>query len=735
MKCGFQTSRKLLAAAVLLCAGLPMGVAQQGDPAGQQYAAADGLQKRGVYNLAAQEWTKFLRLFPNDARIAHAHHFLGVCYYQHGKAERALEEFQTVIGRYPTFELLQDTYFYLGATQYALGASRPEMYDRAVETLEALSKKFPQGDHVPDALYCRGECLYARGKTKEAIAAYGELLAKFPRHKSTADAMFGLAVAQQETGQQEAAGKTFDAILTRFPDYRLSVEVGMRRGDTLLACAHPAEAVRWFAAAEARPGFTLADYAMLRHADALVKLNRDAEAAKLYEQMATQFPKSPLLDRACFRLGECAMRRGDAAAAATQFDKAVSSWPQSPLVPQALHELACAQLSRGGAAAAEATLGTLLDRYPGHPLVPRALYARAMAHHTLQKFAAAADDLKAALAVALGGQERCDARFLLGLCEVELKRPEAATATFRSLLASDPKYAGADEAQFALGSALKSLGREAEAVEVFGQLAAAHPDSPLAGEALWNVGESAFVKKDYRAAARAFYDSVKNLNGKPAAEKAVYQLARCYYHQGEYADAERTFSYLRRYYPDGAHAANAAFMEAECLLKQQRFADALTAYEHLPHALDPQSQAQARLHAGQAAARLKQWDQSARWLEDCFRQFPRQPTAPDALCDLGVARRNQGREPEAAALYEQAIAVAGQAGRADSESAARGAVRNRQAPLRCRAVCGGSQELPQSHRRLQFSQVAGGRNVRGRSSLPVAGRQGPRGEDVPRVDR
>ena len=68
--------------------GLPMGVAQQGDPAGQQYAAADGLQKRGVYNLAAQEWTKFLRLFPNDAAIAHAHHFLGVCYYQHGKAER-----------------------------------------------------------------------------------------------------------------------------------------------------------------------------------------------------------------------------------------------------------------------------------------------------------------------------------------------------------------------------------------------------------------------------------------------------------------------------------------------------------------------------------------------------------------------------------------------------------------------------------------------------------------------
>jgi TolA-binding protein len=128
---------------------------------------------------------------------------------------------------------------------------------------------------------------------------------------------------------------------------------------------------------------------------------------------------------------------------------------------------------------------------------------------------------------------------------------------------------------------------------------------------------------------------------------------------------------LYKNYPNGKLAADAAFMEAECLRQQGRFDEALTAYERLPRSLGPGSQSLAYLHAGQAAAALKRWDESVRWLDACIRQFPDEPIAPEALCELGAVRQNQGMAKDAAVLYERAIATAGKVGRADGEAAAR----------------------------------------------------------------
>ncbi len=962
----------------ILVGGLALGATRwpasaQQTEATTRYAAAAALQNRGEYALAADEWQAFIRNFPAEPRVARAYHYLGVCYYQTGKHAEAVRTFQTVLAKFPNLELLDSTYLYLAASQFALAqAGQAGMYQQALATLDTLVAKFPESASAIDALYYRGECLYALGKKAEAIQAYTALVAKDRQHRLAPEATYAVGVAREELGEMEAAGKVYEAFLARYPEHRLAGEVELRRAETLLATGQAAEAVQRFAAAAARPNFALADLALVRQADALVQLKRYAEAAQVYaavaqrfpksqyvvrallaggkssylagdyaqarkllesvpaaalkdrleaghwiarsllkeqraqealariepllaaagnsplaapllldqadavyempgrraeavrlyaavaakypqdpvapqalylaafaaletgdaqtalghaqqflktygkhalrpdvsaiaaeaslasgafaqaeslygalvrdypnhpdaerwkvrraaalfgqkrfadtlaalepvvaslksaeakaealyllgssrleqkeyaaavplleaalagqpqgryadqillalgrahlalaqasgkadhaqqgrqvlERLVRDFPKSPLLDQAHYRLGQCAIQQGDPRQAANEFGRVVAGWPQSPLAPHALYEQGGALLDAKDAAGAEAVLGRFLERFGQHPLAPRARYARALARHQAGQYALAIEDLQQALA-GLQGKPQADARFLLGLCQVELKQYAAAADSFGALLRDQPAYPDADKVLYQWAWALKLQGREDEAAAGFRKLAAEHRQSPLASEAQYHVGESAYAAKDYTAAAVAYYAVIEKEDGTPLGEKAVHKLAWCYYHQENFADAQKTFAYQRQRYRTGPLAGDAAFMEAECLFKLARFAEALKAYEALPALQNREFQALAALHAGQAAGQLKQWETAARHLAAGAEKFADSPWAPEILYELGWAQQNLGRLADAQATYQRAIAATDKVGRSGSEVAAR----------------------------------------------------------------
>jgi cellulose synthase operon protein C len=171
----FQGVRRICPAAtlVLFWSLSHPAEAQPTDDATGQYAAASALQKRGDFGRAARQWTEFILNHPSDERIARAHHYLGVCYYEQGNFAEAMRLFEKAIARYPQSDLLEATQLHLGLTQLAVArAGKREMYRRATETLKDLLATHPQGDHVPDAMFYLGECLEAQGKKAQAVDLY-----------------------------------------------------------------------------------------------------------------------------------------------------------------------------------------------------------------------------------------------------------------------------------------------------------------------------------------------------------------------------------------------------------------------------------------------------------------------------------------------------------------------------------------------------------------------------------
>lgn len=952
-----------LGTAILFAWGLlaALAFAQPNDPATRHYAAAAALQNRGAYDLAADEWQKFIASYPSDERIGRAQHYLGVCLYQQGKYAEALGALQKALAASAPPELRQASQLYLGATQFALGQSgQREMYDRAAATLQGFLTQHPKSELLPEALYYLGECLYAQGKRQDAIRTFSRLLEQYPNHKSAAEALYALGVAQEESGDHPAAAGRFEGFLRRFPKHRLAPEVTLRLAEALLAQGRTGEAAKRFAEASAQPDFPLADYATLRHADVLAQQKQYVQAAALYERMASEHPKSqhvgrarlsagrclvlagqyaearkplsavlassgPLAaeaahwlaqaalkqrqpeealkvaetalarlgegsaacllrwdraealyelparrtdsiaayaelaarypkdpaapqalymaalvalesgdyatalaqtrqflatyaqdalaadvlqiaaesrlqlgqraeaeaayrqlidtypnhpeaptwrvrrvvamyaqgrfaealraaeqllpqlgspqhvaevhyvigssqlelkqfkqaieslraslaadpkwrqadetllalaeayhragdraaaiaavrrvlseyapsrvaDRAHFRLGTYLALAGDSAAAAEQYRYVIEHYPQSTLVPNALHELGCIQLLRKDPAKAEAVFGMLLERYSQHELALRARYGRAMARHKQAKYSDAVTDVEAVLAAGPSAPDRSDAWFLLGLCQMELKQYERAAATLESLLKEDPKYPATDQVLYQLAWAWKLLGRDEEARKAFARLVREHPQSPLVSEAQFLVGDLYFQKADYALAAKAYQAALEKTDQTPLGEKVLYKLAWCSYHQGRFAEAEKTFASLMHKYPNGTLAADAAFMQAECLFRQDRFAEALGAYRKLGPSAGKDSPGLALLHAGQAAAQVKQFSESEKLLMRLVREFPDSPHLPEAFYELGWVRQNLQRLDEAVAAYEQVIA------RTDREVAAR----------------------------------------------------------------
>ena len=144
--------------------------------AARQYAAAVALQNREVYDLAAEEWAKFLEQFASDSRANHARHYRAVCLLKLDKLEEAAASFRQLTLEAPKFPLIESAYLHLGIAEYRIARSgKTEFYDRALETLAELIRKFPDGKHLEQALFYSGECLYALGKKTDAVKHYAKL--------------------------------------------------------------------------------------------------------------------------------------------------------------------------------------------------------------------------------------------------------------------------------------------------------------------------------------------------------------------------------------------------------------------------------------------------------------------------------------------------------------------------------------------------------------------------------
>jgi TolA-binding protein len=572
----------VLALAMLLTGQASAQNAKSPPEAEAMYADAANFQNNGSFELATEEWNKFLAKYPKDPLAAKAQHYLGVCELQLKHYDKAAAAFALVVKNHPKFEMIEDAWLNLGWSQYSLGK-----YAEAAASFADLLKANPKSKFADQALYFQGESYYQLGKKAEAAAAYAELVKNFEKSNLRADAVYALGVTQEELSQWADAGKTYDIYLKEFADKDLATEVRMRKAETMLQTGDAAGAENVFAEVAAVKDFASADHALYRQAYAATKQNKDAEAAALYAKLADAFPKSAYLKEAVLAAGRCFYRAQQPDKAAPWFEQVVAKDPENSA--EAAHWLCRIYLSqKQPAKASELAAKTIpaakdskylvnlkLDQadalyeqadkkaeslplyialakdHPDSELAPTALYNAAFTALSLKQYDEALKQTAAFLEKYAKHDLAVDVKYVAAESNLQLGNLAEAEKGYREVTAASVKHNDLDLWRVRLGLTLYLEKKYQEVIDSLSPLVSTLKNADQQAEANFLIGASQFSLDKYDAAVAALDASLKASATSNQAEEALVLLARSQRKLNKLDDAKATLAKLIKDFPDG----------------------------------------------------------------------------------------------------------------------------------------------------------------------------------------
>ena len=104
------------------------------------------------------------------------------------------------------------------AYESALNLLQRGKTDEARVRFEGFLGDYPNSALVPNALYWKGEALYAQRRYADAIVAFKEVTARFPKHHKAADSLLKTALAYKQLGDDENVRFHLKALREDHPD-------------------------------------------------------------------------------------------------------------------------------------------------------------------------------------------------------------------------------------------------------------------------------------------------------------------------------------------------------------------------------------------------------------------------------------------------------------------------------------------------------------------------------------
>ena len=120
----------------------------------------------------------------------------GVRDYNGGKNDLALQEFSDYIKFYPNTDLAGNAYFYLGEIQFRQGN-----YQQAVQTYDQVLQNFPSGNKAASAQLKKAFALIELGKQDDGVSELRHVIQRYPRSPEALQARDRLRKLGVSTGR------------------------------------------------------------------------------------------------------------------------------------------------------------------------------------------------------------------------------------------------------------------------------------------------------------------------------------------------------------------------------------------------------------------------------------------------------------------------------------------------------------------------------------------------------
>lgn len=313
----------LLAALFLIAA--PGGFAQRAEDrlADDQYNFATQLFGKKLYELAIQQYEKFVADYPRHQKVNQARVRVGESYLRLNRFPQAADAFSRVLAENPENNFRLEVLVGLGVARFHMGKDDPTKYGEAVTALSEAQKLAVAADNKelgPGACNWLGESYYKLEKWPEAVAAY-QAAARWPESPVAAQAIYSAGYCQWKAGQDEAAVVSWLRVADDYPNSEVAAEASYRAADALLRMKKYPLAERRFKDVVAKYKTTeFAAKAQLGLGYVAFQQGQYAQARTQFETVETVDPKSEAARTARLRSADCSYYLQDYKGAAARYE-------------------------------------------------------------------------------------------------------------------------------------------------------------------------------------------------------------------------------------------------------------------------------------------------------------------------------------------------------------------------------------------------------------------------------
>jgi tol-pal system protein YbgF len=596
----------------------------------QDYAFALGLYHDGVYQLAEEQFGKFLTHYPGSVRSIDALFLQNECRYYQGKFDTAIQGFTEFVRQYHQSKLVPDAQFRLGDSYLKL--KKPT---EAIAAYKIVLDQFGESELAGEAAYWIGEGNLQLADIDNAIKYYSLAYENYPKSRLRDYALYSIGWTYQKKNEYAKATDWYGRFLKEFPESSLAPSAKVRIGE----CYYYSKDYRKAIEVLSQSRKTIAQDDERGQADYLIaeanyQLGDYPEAQKRYEAFLKEYSNHKLRWEVVYALGWALLKQNKFPDAAQSF--ALDTIASDGLAYASLYRRSVAQKLAGNRAAAIATLLDLIGRDPGGEYADNALFDLGVMAFDDKKLDEARKDFMRVATNFPQSDVLADSYMMVGECLLkELKFKESHDWFERAATNATASFDVELNSGYQTAWCLYKMKMLKESSQKFADFIKAYPQHPKAADAQFWKAEAEFQLGDYDGALNGYKNTVAS-GSLEKRKEAMYGISWSYFKQGSYQKAIEGFEQLVASYPGGSMSFDARLRIGDAYFELKDFIRAEGSYRVVIRLFPKTSGVEyANYQLGQALFRQGDNSEAYKEFESLIKTYPNSDLADDAQYALG----------------------------------------------------------------------------------------------------
>ena len=640
---------------ILLAPALLSQVINSSKPGGlaeeQDYAFAYGLFADGLYQLASEQFDKFVEKYPASSKKIDAVFLSIESKFQQQQFDTAARLFSRFVKEHPDSRLTDDASLRLGESYLRLKKNQ-----EAMVPLKDVLDRFAQSELAGEAAYWIGEAYVRTGEYENAVKYYALGFEHYPSNRLRDYCLYGIGWAYQTKGDYTKAAQWYERLSKEFPSSDLVSASLVRNGECFFYMKEYRKAIQELSASFG--GITKTEEkgeAQYLIAEAYYHLGEFDQARSQYEQFLKEYPGHRLERDVLYALGWSYLKLALYSQAELTFDRLVA--PADALAHSSLFRRGVAEKFGGKAEKALSTWSEVVQKAPRGDFSDNALYESGMLLYERNKISEAGPFFERVTREYAASDVLADAFRMAGECLiVDSSFAKAKEFLAKAIAVPQASFDSKVNSLYQLAWSQFKLGEFAEGIQSFTQFLENYQTHSKAVDARFWRAEAEYRLGRFDAAS-VDYVSVADLKSAHR-EEALYGSAWSYFKLNNFSGAKEQFEKLLAAFPSGKFSFDSRVRLGDSFFFLKEYAGAEGAYRTVIRQFPEETSVDyAYYQLGQTYYRGGKFNDAVAEFNEMMKRFPRSSLADDAQYAIGWIWFQNKQYPEAIKEFQKILRI------------------------------------------------------------------------------